>query len=128
MLVVESVTAGRVQIGGHRRQPIGAKDTLSNFLVLFKKDRQTLLFTLSLDLSELLLAGLADLENLFLRGSFASDGQETHDIGLVDVALARVLATVITLPVRVLSDVTGRKRDAVIVGKRIVCAGRRIAI
>ena len=66
-------------------------------------------------------AGLADELDARLGG--AADGQESDLIGLVDDREARVGATGVALPVRVVGNVAGREGDGVVVLERRVGAG-----
>lgn len=72
-----------------------------------------------------LLSGLANQLDLWLRG--AAHRQQRHGVALVDDAELRVRAAHVTLPVGVVGDVAGGKRDGIIVSLGVQGAGGRVS-
>jgi hypothetical protein len=91
---------------------------LDALLILLKEGGETSFFALLLDINQLLLASLPNLQNIVLGGSLASHREKAHGIGLGHGTQLRVVSSYVTLPVRVVGDVTGRQSDGIIIRQR----------
>lgn len=117
-----SLLGDSVKVGRGRRQAIGTQNAGNASLVLLEVAGKTTLLALRLDRNNLLGTSLAELQDVVLGRSLATDGQERHGVGLGDGAECRVVPPGVALPVRVVGDVTGGKGDGVVVSERRVRA------
>ena len=119
MIVVQFIfSRPGIQVARHWWQAVSTQNALHTLSILLKKSSQSMLLPLLLDSGELLFACLANLENIFLGSRLATHTKQTNNIRLVDVADPGVVPSNITLPIRVVRDVSCRNGNRVVVRQR----------
>lgn len=117
MVMAELIFAtSRVQVAWQRRQTISAQNFLDSILVLLKQTSKAALFGLLLHGHQLFLSCLADLKDIVLGGSLTAYTEQAHSIRLTDRTEPGIVPPSITFPIRVVSQITGRNSNRIIVG------------
>ena len=128
MLLVHLILCIRIQIHWQRRHPIRIEHILDGIPIALKHRRNTLFLALLLHGHQLLLARLADLQDIVPGSGLAADGQQARNVSLVDDGWPRVVAACITLPIRVVRNVGRGHRDGVVIALRGQRTGVRRAV
>lgn len=117
MVMAELIfTTSRVQVAWQRRQTIGAQNFFNSILVLLEQTSKAALFGLLLDRYQLFLSCLTDLKDVILGGSLTAYTEKANSIRLTDRTKPGIIPPSITFPVGIVSQITGRNSNRIIVG------------
>lgn len=125
LVIVHIPSSSRQGLSTRQRRQSIDKNVLCHILGRLLQELGQARLALLLRRNESLLAGLANQLDLGLRG--ASHRQQRHDVTLGNDAELRVRATVITLPVGVVGNITGGKSDGVVEAEGVQASGRRVS-
>lgn len=111
---------------GQRWQAISTQYTLRSTSLRLEESTQSL-FTLALELDQLLVSSFANLQHIISRLSRRANREQCYDVWLLDYRELGVLSSNVSLPVWVLCNVCRWYCDRVVVFERIVRAWGGIA-